>query len=534
MMFPKKFLASFIISVLFSSTLLADDFTLNLVHTNDLHAHIIPFNAEGKNCSAQTPCRGGFSKLKTLIDSQRNQHQNTIVLDAGDRFSGTVFYTLHKSQDLSTLMRQMNYDAMTVGNHELDDGLFELEKFVSAVQTPILSANIVFSNQTPLAKQIIPSIIIEKNKRKIGIIGSTTAELKTASAHGEEVEVLPILPQIQQEIDSLKRKGVNIIILLNHIGLDEDQKLATSLTDVDVIISAHTHSLLSNDITETKAEGPYPLVIQNTDKKPVLIVSAGIGGHHVGTLEILFDEKGIVQSFKGDTIPLDDKITPDSFMEEQIHTIEKQLNKTFNEPIFKASDVIAQTPNQLFCSESCFVGEVLTNALLSAVPEADISLINAGGIRSAIPNGQVTFQHLAQAYPFDSESVLVQMTGKELIDYLNQGLQQYVPNDRTNTFLQTAPLHYVFDEKKKTITHTSLNGKPLVLTQKYTLVMSSFLANGGDGFPKLRVIKTLSNSSIRLQIKQVLQQEASANRPRVRGSKQQKKLSSFENRIQKQ
>lgn len=532
-MSQKRISFLFITLLLVSLPTFSADFTLHLVHTNDLHAHLIPFNAAGQNCTNQTPCRGGFARLKAFIESKRAQHPDLVVLDAGDRFSGTVFYTLRKSQDLSTLMRQMNYDAMTLGNHELDDGLSELELFVKAVQTPILSANVVFPPQSSLAQTIIPQRIIERNGRKIGIIGSTTAELKTACSHGEEVDVLPLLPSIQKEIDQLKKQGVNLIILLNHIGLDEDQKLAATLTDVDIIISAHTHSLLSNNPAETKAEGPYPLVIKNPLGQPVLIVSAGIGGHHVGDLQAVFDTEGFVRSFKGDTIPLDDTIIPDQKMEKQITQIEATLKKTFTESVFQTPRVVTQTPNQLFCSDSCYVGEILTTALLHAVPQADIALINAGAIRSALPEGQVTFQHLAQAYPFDSEAVLVQMSGQELRDYLTQGLKQYVPNDRTNTFLQTAPLHYTFDPHTRTVTKIELNAKELNLAQKYTLVMPAFLANGGDGFPKLPVLETLQNGSIRTQIKQQLQETAPFNRPRVRGSKQFKSVPSFENRIQK-
>lgn len=499
----------FIIFCFFSFTVKADNYTLHLLHTNDLHAHIIPYQINGEPCNTKnTACRGGFARIKAFIDSERQKDPNLLLLDAGDRFSGTVFYTLKKGKDIATLMQEMNYDAMTLGNHEFDDGLPELETFMKTVTAPIIASNISFPQKSILNKTIIPALVIHRQGHQIGLISLITDEAKTTSSHAEEITLLPQIRQVQSLIQKLKSQGVNIIILLNHNGFQEDKKLAAQLADIDIIISAHSHTLLSNNPNESKAEGPYPIVIQNPLHKPVLIVSAGIGGHYVGSLSVQFNNQGDILSFKGDTISMDNNIQPDLKMSAQIKKIQHELNQTLNKPIFQTNQPIPLTNNGTFCSQSCYAGEVLTDALLSAVqkqnPNINIAILNAGGIRSALPNGLITLEHIAQTYPFNSEAVIVTFSGKELIDYLTLGVQKYVPDNRTNPFLQTAGLSYDFSAQKKTIFNVRINQHPIKLNKIYTAVIPSFLAKGGDGFPPLKIIQTIPNTTVKeLIIKQL-------------------------------
>ena len=99
----------------------AENYMLELIHSNDLHSNFLPFKMDGSSCEDQN-CLGGFARIKTFIDEKRNENPNLVLLDAGDRFSGTVFYTLRKGQDIPLLLNEMGYDAMALGNHDFDDG----------------------------------------------------------------------------------------------------------------------------------------------------------------------------------------------------------------------------------------------------------------------------------------------------------------------------------------------------------------------------------------------------------------------------
>lgn len=497
---------------------LAENFKLDLLHTNDLHSHFIPYKNDGSICTYDT-CLGGFARIKSFIDTERKKNPNLLLLDAGDRFSGTVFYTLRKSKDIAPLMNPMKYDAINLGNHDFDGGLSELEKFALEINAPILSSNVIFPEGHSLNKTIIPAIVIHKNGKQIGVISALSLDTKKESAKADEIKLKNPIDTIRPMIEKLKSQGVNIIILLNHIGIDEDIKLAQELTDVDIIISAHTHTLLSNNPLEKEAKGSYPLVIKNKEDKNVLIVSSGIGGHHVGKLSADFNENGEVISFEGDTIQMNNTIKPDKALDDMILNIQEELKKELNQKLFSTEEKIPLTHDGLFCSESCYIGEVLSNALLLAAQkvnkEVDFAFLNAGSIRSGLPKGDITFEHIAQTYPFDSKAVITKMTGQEIMEYLNYGLKTYIPNDRTNPLLQTAGIGYLFSGKTKNIVKTNIK---LENEKEYLVVMPSFLANGGDGFKKVNIIQELPEKTIREAFISILATT---------------KMNSFENRIKK-
>ena len=478
----------------------AENYMLELIHSNDLHSNFLPFKMDGSSCEDQN-CLGGFARIKTFIDEKRNENPNLVLLDAGDRFSGTVFYTLRKGQDIPLLLNEMGYDAMALGNHDFDDGLKELESFEEKMNAPLLSANTLFPKGHCLEKNIQKALVLHKNNRQIGVISLLTMDAKITSSKASDIELAEYYETVTPLIQKLKDQGVDIIILLNHIGIDEDVKLASQLTDVDIIVSAHTHTLLSNNLNEKESKGSYPVVVPDKEGKNVLIVSSGYGGQHLGHLKAYFDEKGEVVSYSGDTVAIDKSIKPNLELESKIKEIEKKVDLILNEKIFKASKDIPLTHNKLFCSESCYVGEVLTNSLLTAAKEVDekvdFAFLNAGGIRSGMKAGEVTFKNMAQSYPFDSKAVIVKIKGSDLESYLNFGLKEYVPDDRTNTFIQTAGLGYLFSGKNKQIKKIFLNKGSLDLNKEYLVVMPSFLANGGDGFPVLEIVNEISSDTIR-------------------------------------
>lgn len=473
---------------------------LTLLHTNDLHAHLNPFYKEAQDCHEAHPdCLGGFARLKALIDTTRKEAPDMVLLDAGDRFSGTLFYTLRKGEDIARLMQPMGYDAMALGNHEFDDGLPELQRFSKKVPAPLLAANVVFPKESPLAEHVVPALILEKGGVRFGIIGLLSEDTKTECDGAEEIDILSPIETARQEVHRLTEKGVDIIVALTHIGLENDKKLAQAVPEIDVIIGGHSHHLLSDNPLDKTADGPYPLVIPQQNGATTLIATVGLGGQHVGRLDLRFDDKGRLTSFQGASIPLDHRVGEDEKTAADIRALETDLADILNHPLMTSETEIglSPAPKKAFCSEECYVGEVLTDILLEAgqADKVDIALINAGGIRSRLPAGQITFRHVVQAYPFTSYGALVEMSGQALQDYLAHGLQKYTPDERTNAFLQIAGAGYVFDDKTHRITHLTLpNGTAIDPDKTYRIILPSFLAKGGDGFPPQPILKTYSES----------------------------------------
>lgn len=142
--------------------------------------------------------------------------------------------------------------------------------------------------------------------------------------------------------------------------------------------------------------------------------------------------------------------------------------------------------------EACYIGEVLSDALLKTDPTADFAFINSGGIRAGLPQGDVTIRDLIEAYPFDSSVVLIQMTGMEIKKYLSHGLSTF-NKGRANGFIQAAGLSYTYQNRMGLKSVKTQRGA-LQKDKVYNVLVPGFLAEGGDGFPVYRVVREVAPS----------------------------------------
>ena len=152
----------------------AADYSLTILHTNDFHARFEPISKYDGPCSSEDnaagECFGGTARLVTAVTEARARSNNSVLLDGGDQFQGTLFYTYYKGAMAAEFMNQLGYDGMTVGNHEFDDGPEVLAGFMSAVDFPILMSNADVSGEPLLADTLMKSTVIERGGEKIGLI----------------------------------------------------------------------------------------------------------------------------------------------------------------------------------------------------------------------------------------------------------------------------------------------------------------------------------------------------------------------------
>ena len=139
-----------------SAGVAAADYTLHVLHINDLHSRVEPINKYDSTCGAEDDaegkCFGGVARLKTLLDTKRAElaGENVVVLDAGDQFQGSLMYTTYKGAAEAEFMEAIGFDVMAVGNHEFDDGPEKLAEFVDAVSFPVISGNLDLSGSNLL------------------------------------------------------------------------------------------------------------------------------------------------------------------------------------------------------------------------------------------------------------------------------------------------------------------------------------------------------------------------------------------------
>lgn len=259
-----------------------DGTRITILHTNDVHSHIEPFGPnEGRNSN-----RGGVARRAVLIDQIRKQNPNTLLLDAGDIFQGTPYFNYYGGKLEFKLMSMLKYDAVTIGNHDFDNGIEGLYKHLPHAQFEFLSANYDFKN-TVLDTHVKPYKIFYKEEIKIGVfgLGIELDGLVDKKMYKETKYLDPI--EIANETSKLlKSKGCNLIICLSHLGYHykkspekvSDLNLAKSTTDIDLIIGGHTHTFLRK-----------PTIVKNKDGQNTIVNQVGCYGLYLGQIDFYFD-----------------------------------------------------------------------------------------------------------------------------------------------------------------------------------------------------------------------------------------------------
>jgi 5'-nucleotidase len=250
---------------------------LTVLHTNDMHSHIDPFPMN----DPKYPGLGGIEKRSTLIKNIRATEENVLLLDAGDVFQGTPYFNLYGGELEFKLMSKMGYDACTIGNHDLDNGLEGLKRMMPHANFPFINCNYDFSN-TILDGATIPHKIFNKSGLKIGVfgIGVELAGLVDTKNYGE-TKYLDPLEISNDKAQYLKEKeGCHLVICLSHLGHNyrndkiSDLVLAKNTKNIDLIIGGHTHTFLDK-----------PIEIRNKSRKKVLVTQVGWAGIRLGRID---------------------------------------------------------------------------------------------------------------------------------------------------------------------------------------------------------------------------------------------------------
>ena len=456
-----------------------NEFYLTILHTNDQHSHHDPVRGNG-----------GAARELTVVNMIREETDNVLLLDAGDRFTGTLFHTFYRGEDNAQVMNLLGYDAMAVGNHEFDDGPATLANFIGLVDFPVVSANIDASNDPDLAGLIEPWVILEVGGEQIGIIGLTTPGTVYMSSPGENVTFdEDLVGVLEDAVAALEEQGVNKIILLSHCGYEVDLDLAASVDGIDIIVGGHTHTLLSN--LYSRAEGPYPTMVDSPSGDPVAVVQAGQYNIYLGRLDARFDENGVLTRARGDVILLVPYIAPDPDMSDLLDELRAPLEEM-------AARVVGETEVEL-SNETCRAEEcVLGNLIADAIREetgVQVALQNGGGIRATIPAGEVTYGQILEVLPFGNTVSTFELSGEDLLAALENGVSRVGADSGTGRFLQVSGLRFSWDgsqEPGSRIVSAEVwneetgEWEPVDPEAIYTVACNDFMRRGGDEYYMLR------------------------------------------------
>ncbi|WP_415921626.1 bifunctional metallophosphatase/5'-nucleotidase [Tateyamaria sp. SN6-1] len=465
-----------------SAGMASAEYTLHILHTNDMHSRIESINRFDSTCDAEGEaegkCFGGVSRVKTAIDAKKAalDNQNVVVLDAGDPFQGSLFYTTYKGAAEAEFMEQMGYDAMAVGNHEFDDGPQGLADFIEKVSFPVISGNLDLSSSGELNGKVDNHVVLEVGGKKIGVISALATDTVETSSPGADVVFQDEIEALQADVATLQGEGVDIIIALNHVGLNKDLAIAEAVDGIDVVIGGHSHTLMTNDDAETPA---YPTMVGDTP-----VAQAYAYTKYLGHLTVTFDDDGNVTAASGDPILLDASVEPNAAFLERIAEMGAPIEEMKTRVVAEAAEAI-EGGRDTCRAQECPMGSLIADAMLDRVKDqgVEIAIQNGGGIRASIDAGEITMGEVLTVLPFQNTLSTFQVPGSAIVEALENGVGQI--EDGAGRFPQVAGMSYAFDVSKpagERVSDVMVGGAPIDMDKVYGVVSNNYVRNGGDGY----------------------------------------------------
>lgn len=482
-------------------------FDLTILHTNDIHARIEETNKYSGACTdPDGKCYGGVARLKTKVDQFRSSQPNTLLIDAGDQFHGTLLFAYFGGIINSIFMNLLNYDIMALGNHEFDRNIAGLLPFLNNVTFPVLSCNIDTSMEPSIQGKFAKSTVVTVGGQHIGVIGYTTKDTTIISNPGS-LMFADEISSVRTEVQTLQGLGVKIIIAVGHAGYLVDKQMAGEVSGLDIIVGGHSNTFLyTGDAPSNEAPvAAYPTVITQMSGDTVLVVQDYAYGKYLGALNVTFDDQGQITRYGGNPVLLDHNVPKDPTAEALMASYDPEIQAFANRIV--GHTLVRMEGDRSICRvKECNMGNMIADALVyQNLRYADsrntskifISLLNSGSIRNSFNPGNITYGDIIQTQPYRNTLETIQLQGRHLLAALENSVSKVDPDGPSGRFLQVSGLRVVYDLTKE-VGHRVVQVKavcsdclvpeyrPLDDDAKYGIILSNYILAGGDGYDVIR------------------------------------------------
>jgi 5'-nucleotidase/UDP-sugar diphosphatase len=430
-----------------------------ILHTNDLHGHFLPERAkwlEGQ------PKIGGFEAIDAWVRATEARWgaEKVLLLDGGDLLTGTPLTDIEVRGFLGGAMLEfleaINYDAWVVGNHEFDKGFENTQAMVSASKVPAVSSNLLSPSGGPALKGLQPSIVIDAGGIRVGIIGATTIGLTHLASASTMSHIQLAAPQdaVQGEIDKLDA-STDVLVVLSHLGLDADRRLAQSVQGLDLIVGGHSHTPMA---AEEVVNG-------------VRIVQAGSYGRNLGEMRFTVTDDA-VSKFEWQLIDL----VPEAMPGEASDTVKALVAKYSSALEANFGQVIGQASETLERSYrgSNSMGNWITDVLREHT-DVDIGLYNAGGIRADLAAGPITKGDIFEIFPFSNAVVTFEISGSELLGILLGNARSVVDGGHGSMQISGTSLTWRLRMDVAEVVEILVGGEPFDPDRTYTVATNTYV-----------------------------------------------------------
>ena len=499
--------------VLVARSFVPDRVQITILSTTDLHGNINPIDYY-----TNKPDNRGLAKIATLIKRLRQENPNSLLIDSGDTIQGSPLESVHGRKHneppdpMMLAMNSLNYDAMTVGNHEYNFGLKVLEKARSEANFPWLSANTydVRKQQTHYK----PYIVKEVAGVKIGVLGLTTPGIPNWDnpPNYAGLEFHEPVSEARKWVAVLREKEkVDVVAIAMHMGLGEDLRtgevspgqvpheneaiaIAQQVPGVDVIFMGHTH----REVPSLYING-------------VLLTQANFWGKHLARADLYLQKNATggwrVYAKSARTLPVDDRVEPDPDMVKLAQPYDNETQEWL-------ARVIGQSSEELTAKDARFRDTAILDLIQKVQLEAgkaDVSMVASFNSEARIAKGPVSVRDIAGLYVYENTLVVLEVTGQQLKDALEHSakyFKTYVPGKPASDLVDEKIPAYNFDIAEgvtydldiskpvgQRIQNLRFRGQPLSPTRKLRLATNNYRVNGGGGYTMYKNAPVVYRSS---------------------------------------
>lgn len=465
---------------------------------------------------------GGIAAIGGEYARIRTEYNRTFLVSGGNNVMG-AWYSLFGGEPEYGAMSLAGYDAVCPGNHEFDQGHSSYLGALGFTTFPVVCSNIEIDDPV-LRNRIQKSAILNRSGIQVGVFGLMTPELPRVSSPGPGVRVNPGLAAVCRDtVRELRDKEAPIVILLSHAGITADRELARTIDGIDVIVTAPGKEALYEAVT-----GP--------SGKTCMVIGSGMKGREIGVLSFQWDGKVIIRPH-WQVIPVTINSPRDSKVESFLAPFKQQYETRFSVPLAISTKPL-EARAEVIRSQETNMGDLIADAMQSRFNAVDAALINSGGIRGdrVWPAGNISFRLISEILPFGDSATLLTLQGRTLQQVLEISAASLPGNSSPCSggivpgpagFLQVSGLRFTVDPSRTPfcaryngtrierviqqgdrIREVTIlrNGEyePLDPEALYTVVVSDFIATGGDGHAPLADVPDNHRSDTRIAITDIL------------------------------
>ncbi len=493
----------------------ADADTTSAVNKNDI---VILYDND-VHCNVE-----GYEDMAALKKEMQSKSRYVSVVSCGDYLQGDVIGAISKGKAIVSIMNEVGYDVVTLGNHEFDYGVKRLKNLMKSLNATVTSSNFV---KKKTGSPLFSSYTIKKyGKKKVAFVGITTPESFTSSTPdyfknsngkliygfcGDSSGKL-LAKQVQEAVDEAREEGADYVVALSHLGTEgvtaqwSAQKLIQNTSGIDVVLDGHSHSTIES------------MKVKNKNGKKITLSSTGTKFANIGRLVI--SKTGSISTMLytiDDEHQYADEATK-TYIDSVTSKYDKRLEKVIGSTEIGLTMLNADGSRAIRSAETN-LGDFCTDAFRYAM-EADIAIINGGGIRSDIKAGEITYRDLISVFPWNNEVSVIEVTGQQLKDALELGAKNYP--EENGGFMQVSGIKYTIDASvpssvviaESTAMFEKVDGayrvknikvwnskkaayEPLKLKKTYRLAGINYtLRKNGDGFTMFDGCKLIKDSTM--------------------------------------